>query len=175
VGTSDRFLASFYHLLRMTRRRHGLPPQPLTWFRNLVTCLGDRVSIHIASKDARPIASILTVSFRNTMLYKYGGSEAAQHRLGGMPFLFWRLIQQARARGFVELDLGRTDVDQSGLIAFKEHLGAERSTINYYSSSVGRGDAWRRGWLPKVGRGVLARLPDSALDLVGRLVYKHLG
>ncbi len=29
-------------LLRMTRRRHGLPPQPLAWFRNLIACLGDR-------------------------------------------------------------------------------------------------------------------------------------
>src|SRR5687768_1629467 len=28
TGTSDQLLASFYPLLRMTRRRHGLPPQP---------------------------------------------------------------------------------------------------------------------------------------------------
>ena len=121
AGTSDRLLASFYRLLRMTRRRHGLPPQPLAWFRNLVACLGDQVAIHVASKDGRPIASILTLSFKKTMFYKYGGSDAAHHRLGGMPFLFWRVIQDARARGFEELDLGRSDLDQPGLIAFKDH------------------------------------------------------
>ena len=33
AGTSERLLASFYRLLRMTRRRHRLPPQPLEWFR----------------------------------------------------------------------------------------------------------------------------------------------
>ena len=52
TGTSDRLLASFYRLLRMTRRRHGLPPQPFAWFRNLVSCLGQRVAIHAAvNKD----------------------------------------------------------------------------------------------------------------------------
>ena len=61
-------------------------------------------------------------------------------RLGGMPFLFWRLIQDARARGFAELDLGRSDVDQPGLIAFKDHLGATRSTLTYYRYPKGQRD-----------------------------------
>ncbi len=175
VGTSDRLLASFYRLLRMTRRRHGLPPQPLTWFRNLVACLGDRVAIHVASKEGQPIASILTLSFKKTMLYKYGGSEAAQHRLGGMPFLFWRLIQDARARGFVELDLGRSDDDQPGLIAFKDHLGATRSTLTYYCYPKGQPDIARRGWMLRAAKSVFARLPDAVLDLAGKSIYKHLG
>jgi len=38
-GSSERLLAEFYGLLRLTRRRHGLPPQPLGWFRNLVSIL----------------------------------------------------------------------------------------------------------------------------------------
>jgi hypothetical protein len=174
-GTSDRLLASFYRLLRMTRRRHGLPPQPLAWFRNLVTYLGDRLTIHVASKDGQAIASILTLSFKNTMFYKYGGSDAAYHRLGGMPFLFWRVIQGARARGFVELDLGRSDLGQPGLTAFKDHLGATRSTLTYYRCPARQGVVTRRDWTSRVARGVFARLPDAALDLAGRVLYKHLG
>ena len=84
----------------------------------------------MASKDGRPIASILTLSFKKTMVYKYGGSDAAHHPLGGMPFLFWRAIQEAKAQGIEELDLGRSDLDQPGLIAFKDHLGATRSDID---------------------------------------------
>ena len=127
-------LSSFYGLLRLTRRRHGLPPQPLAWFRNLVACLGDGLTIHVASKDGVPIAGILTLSFKKTMVYKYGGSDARHHSLGGMPFLFWRAIQEAKARGIEELDLGRSDLDQPGLIAFKDHLGATRTTLTYYTS-----------------------------------------
>jgi len=61
AGTSERLLSSFYGLLRLTRRRHGLPPQPLAWFQNLVACLRDSLAVHVASKDGRAIASILTM------------------------------------------------------------------------------------------------------------------
>lgn len=175
TGTSNRLLGSFYGLLRLTRRRHGLPPQPLAWFRNLAACLGDRLLIHLASKDGQPLASMLTLSFKKTLFYKYGGSDASLHRLSGMPFLFWRVIQDAQARGFEELDLGRSDLDQPGLIAFKEHLGGSRSTLTYYrypEEQVGTG---HRDWMSRICRGVLAHLPDATLDFAGRLLYKHFG
>ena len=175
AGTSERLLASFYRLLRLTRRRHGLPPQPLAWFRNLVACLGDRVSVHVASHGGQPIASVLTLSFKKTMSYKYGGSDASLHRLGGMPFLFWRLIQDAHARGFAELDLGRSDLDQPGLIAFKNHLGAARSTLTYYGYPGKHFATAPSRWMSRMGREVFAHLPDATLDLAGRLLYKHLG
>jgi hypothetical protein len=175
TGTSERLLTSFFRLLRLTRRRHGLPPQPFSWFRNLVSCMRAQVAIHVASKDGAPIASMLTLSFKNTMYYKYGGSHAAYHRVGGMPFLFWRVIQDARASGFLELDLGRSDLDQHGLTAFKDHLGATRSTLTYYRYPPRPREAARSEWISRVARGMFAHLPDSALDLAGRLVYRRLG
>ena len=175
AGTSDRLLATFYRLLRMTRRRHGLPPQPVAWFRNLLACLGDRVAINVASKDGQPIASILTLSYKKTMFYKYGGSDAAHHRLGGMPFLFWRVIQDARARGFLELDLGRSDVDQPGLTAFKNHLGATQSALTYYHYPPRQNGTKRTDLLSRAAGRALAHLPDAALDLAGRLLYRYLG
>ena len=174
-GSSDRLLRAFYALLRMTRRRHALPPQPFSWFRNLVACLGDRVAIHLASHKGKPIASILTVSFRKTMVYKYGGSDAAYHRLYGMPFLFWRAIQGARSEGAEHLDLGRTDLDQTGLVVFKEHLGAARSKLTYYTLPPRKAAKARKGPFTRAARRVLPHLPDVALDLTGRLIYRHLG
>jgi CelD/BcsL family acetyltransferase involved in cellulose biosynthesis len=175
VGTSESLLSTFYALLRLTRRRHGLPPQPLEWFRNLVACLGDRLAIHVARKNGQPIASILTLSFKKTMVYKYGGSDAAHHRLGGMPFLFWRAIQEAQQQGMEQLDLGRSDLNQSGLIAFKDHLGATRSLLTYYTCPERTSSAAHDSPLGRAARRVVAQLPDRALDLAGRLLYKHLG
>jgi hypothetical protein len=175
AGTSERLLASFYGLLRMARRRHGVPPQPLAWFRNLVACLGDRARVHLASKDGRPIASLLTLSFGKTLVYKYGGSDAAHHPLGGMPLLFWRAIEEARAAGLEVLDLGRSDFDQPGLIAFKDHLGARRSAVNAYTHPQRAGRVAQDGLLSRAARGVFAHLPNPALDLAGRLLYRHLG
>jgi len=73
------------------------------------------------------------------------------------------------------LDLGRSDVDQPGLGTFKDHLGATRSTLTYYRYPPSAHQAGRTGWVSRVGRGVFAHLPDAALDLAGRLLYKHLG
>jgi len=175
AGTSERLLSSFYGLLRLTRRRHGLPPHPLAWFRNLAACLRDRLAIHVASKDGHAIASILTLSFKKTMVYKYGGSDAGHHRLGGMPFLFWRAIQEAKAQGMEELDLGRSDLDQPGLVTFKDHLGAMRWPLNYYTCPERRKGTAHNGPIARAARRVVARLPDAALDLTGRLIYNHLG
>jgi hypothetical protein len=177
TGVSEPLLSRFYGLLRLTRRRHGLPPQPFAWFRNLAACLGDSLAIHLASKDGVPVAGLLTISFRKTMVYKYGGSDAAQHKLGGMPFLFWRAIQEAQSGGIEELDLGRSDLDQPGLIAFKDHLGARRSSLKYSQTPAPRRATppETTGTFAGAARRVVSRLPDPLLDLTGRLVYRHLG
>ena len=137
--------------------------------------MGDRLTIHLASKDGVPVAGILTLSFKKTMVYKYGGSDAAYHPMGGMPFLFWRAIQGAQAQGLEELDLGRSDLDQPGLIAFKDHLGAARSELTYYTRPARRPAAGHAGPLARLARRVVPLLPDAALDLTGRLLYRHLG
>jgi hypothetical protein len=58
-GRSEDLLSKFYDLLIVTRRRHGVPPQPLLWFRNLIACLAEKITIHLASKDNHPVASIV--------------------------------------------------------------------------------------------------------------------
>ncbi|MGE3841570.1 MAG: lipid II:glycine glycyltransferase FemX [Vicinamibacterales bacterium] len=172
-GVSDWFVGAFFKLFRLTRRRHGLPPQPLVWFRNLVACLGDRVAIHLALLCGRPVAAIMTVSLKTTMVYKYGGSDGSFHRLGVMPFLFWKVIRQAMGQGCERLDLGRSDLDQPGLIAFKEHLGATSSKLTYLRWPESQRRASRAGWVAQAARRVVAYLPDDALDLAGRVLYRH--
>ena len=55
------------------------------------------------------------------MVYTYGGSDAKFNNLGGTPMLFWRMIKEANDAGAEELNLGRSDLDNQGLITFKEH------------------------------------------------------
>ncbi len=74
-GQSERLLNMFYDLHLATRRRQGLAPQPLDWFRNLRDCMGDRLKIRVAAKDGRPIASILTLRYKDRLTYKYGCSD----------------------------------------------------------------------------------------------------
>jgi hypothetical protein len=65
------------------------------------------------------------------LVYKYSCSDAQYHRLGGVHLLFWRSIQEAKRDGLSVFDLGRSEWAHTGLIAFKDRRGANRSTLTY--------------------------------------------
>jgi len=172
-GRTEKLVRDFYRLLLTTHRRHGLPPQPRSWYQNLVECLGKSLTVRVAYKDDIAIASIITLTHKQTMVYKYGCSDVRYHKLGGMMLLFWRAIQDAKAGGLQELDLGRSDTENEGLIRFKEHWNAERSDLVYWGSPdrLRLNPAWRT---VKVARKLVAALPKAILPAIGRLSYKHL-
>ncbi len=175
-GRSPELLKKFYGLLLLTRRKHQVPPQPLTWFENLIACLGERATIRVTSKDATVIAGILTLSFNRTMIYKYGCSDAAYNNLAGTPYLFWKAISDAKAAGDHTFDMGRSDLDNPGLLKFKSNWGTQDKPLTYWkyphrevkeNAGTSRSQKW--------GGYVVSRLPDNLLILVGRMLYKHIG
>lgn len=172
-GRSDRLLRQFYFLLALTRRRHKIVPQPLLWFRNLVDCLRDALTIRVVSKDARPVASIMTLYHKNRIVYKYGCSDAQFHMLGGMPLLFWSTIQEGKRLHAEELDLGRSDYDNSGLIQFKNRLGAVPGELNYYRYPACTAIAQYRKTSFMLTLG--ARAPTVLRRAAGRMLYRHIG
>lgn len=176
AGASDRLLRDFYELFVRTRRRHGLPPQPLAWFRRLVVLMGNQLTIHVASKHDRPVAAILMLSFKDTIVYKYSCSDERLNHLGGTPLLLWRIIEESKGKGMRHLDLGRTDVVNPGLAEFKDRLGAHRSDLRYYRVSLGRKRAEssypRRA---QYAKWLIGHLPDAILITAGRLIYRHIG
>jgi hypothetical protein len=180
-GRSESLLQQFYKLLLRTRLRHHLPPQPIEWFRNLVKCMGNQLTIRIALKDGRAIASLLTLSYKNTITYKYGCSDERFNSLGGTPFLFWKTIQEAKSDGMLRLDLGRSEVGNKGLTTFKDRLGAERSTLTYSHSSAVPSRQLRpvrlthfaKRFFPHLPTAVL-HLPTAFLSATGKLLYRHM-
>ena len=173
-GRTKKLLQQFYLLLIRTRRRHFVPPQPIEWFENLLACLGENAEIRVASKGSTPIAAILTLTFRDTIVYKYGCSDERFHKLGAMPLLFWRAIHEAKEAGFREFDLGRSDCDNAGLVAFKEHLGASRKLLTYFRYPA-KPSSNQDGCLPGLKKWVYPYLPDFLLRVAGRIAYRHVG
>ncbi len=173
-GTSGKLLPQLYRLLQMTRRRHGLPPQPLKWFRSLADSFGDRLKIRIASKGNIPIAGILTLSHRKTITYKYACSDARFQSLGGNALLLWNTICEAKAEGFEELDLGRSSISDAGLVAFKERWGAEKLVLTYlrYPAAPHKPAA---AWTARAMMRMASMAPNVALTLAGNLLYRHMG
>jgi lipid II:glycine glycyltransferase (peptidoglycan interpeptide bridge formation enzyme) len=175
-GRSQALISKFRLLFLLTRRRHRLPPPPAAWFNNLAHFFGDKLTIHMVSKGDTPIASILTLTHKDVIVYKYGCSDASFSNLGGTPYLFWTVIQQAKEVGLREFDLGRSDYEDDGLIAFKGHLGAIATNLTYLRSSPlkPRRSASKSG-TASLMRYTISRLPDPLLAGIGNILYRHMG
>ena len=174
-GTSPVLLDQFYRLFVMTRRRHGLPPSPRAWFFNILDCLGGNAQVRIAYKGDVAVAAMITLKYKDVIMYKYGASDSAFNNLGAMVALFWKAIAEAKSEGFRAFDLGRSDWDNDGLLTFKDHLGGVRSSLTYWrwpaTPSHGSGSGWKSG----IAKRLLAHAPDAVRIKVGDLLYRHIG
>jgi hypothetical protein len=176
-GRSEALLTAFYRLLLLTRRRHGIPPQPITWFRNLIACFGNALTIRVASMSGQPAAAILTLRHKNTLVYKYGCSDVRMNKYGGTHLLFWRAIEEAKEENLLTFDLGRTDIANEGLTTFKNRWGAISEPLIYHRLPLSvRSDS---GKISKMvtgfGKKLLPYLPDTVFVAIGELLYRHAG
>ena len=179
-GTSDAFLEEFYALFLVSRRAQGVPPQPRAWFKNLIACFPEALKIRLATKAGRPIAAILTIQHKNTMVYKYGCSDARFNNLGGTSLLFWSAIQEAKQNGLEVFDFGRSDWHNQGLITFKNRWGAIQSNLAYWRHDGPGHSALKfkpaaEDWKLRAAKAAFSRLPSEILSVAGNLFYKHVG
>jgi CelD/BcsL family acetyltransferase involved in cellulose biosynthesis len=179
-GTSESQLDAFYRLLLMTRKRHGVPPQPKVWFRNLMKCFGGAVKIRLALKSGRAIAGMLTIRHKDTMVYKYGGSDATFSPMGGMHLLYWRSMLDAKQSGLRTFDLGRCEVGQSGLLTFKKRWGAAETPLRYIRfTDPGNAreifEPASRSFNARLAKQVFSHAPAPMLSLLGGVLYRHVG
>lgn len=174
-GRSPELLRRFYTLQLLTRRRHRLPPQPIEWFANLLYYFGEDAKIRSVSFGNDPVAAILTLNFRNSVVYKYGASDLKYNHLRGTTLLFWRTIQESKESGASLLDMGRSAEENEGLIAFKSKWGSSNLPLRYwrYPAPTPRFPVLESG-ISLSGK-LLCRLPDKLLIVLGKTLYKHAG
>ena len=174
-GSSEVLLRDFYQLLVRTRARHNLPPQPYAWFRNLLDGMGSAADLRIAYMEQIPVAAVLMLHFKDKSYYKYGCSDERFHHFGSIPFLLWRAILNAKSIGSKTFDLGRTAVDQHGLLKFKSHWATECELATYWKFPPGPSIGLLRGWKLSVVKRVCAYTPDRLPRITGTLLYPHIG
>jgi lipid II:glycine glycyltransferase (peptidoglycan interpeptide bridge formation enzyme) len=174
AGTKESLLKHFYKLLITTRRQQYLPPQPMKWFRTLIDSMGEAIRIHVVFKREVPVASILTLSYKKTLVYKYGCNDSRYSNLGGNAMLFWNAIQEAKAAGMQELDMGRSALENTGLVTYKERWGAKRSTLTYWRYPA-KAVRFKPENAIKFMKQLISIAPDSSLAMLGNLLYPHIG
>lgn len=174
-GRSESQLRTFHNLLLVMRRKHHIPPQPLAWFRNLLDCLGPSIDIRIMRKDGVAVSSVIMILYKGVCYYKYMGYNPETIKMGGTPALVWRAIAELKERGAVKLDYGRTDADNESLAVYKSRWSATQFPVVYYQYPAPTQKEGRQGFKLRLAKSVFAHLPDSMLEIAGKVFYKHIG
>jgi len=170
-------LGEFYRLNCLTRRRHGLPPQPFSFFKNLhqqVLAKGLGL-VATARHGGNVIAASVYCHVGRKALFKYGASDTRYQGLRGSTLVMWDAIRRYAGEGYETLSLGRTAVANEGLRRFKLGWGATETELRYFNYDLRRGQFVGGGCdHDDTGYALVRLLPLSCSRLVGTLLYKHI-
>jgi CelD/BcsL family acetyltransferase involved in cellulose biosynthesis len=178
IHGSMEAVAEYYRLHCMTRRKHGLPPQPRVFFEKIYEHVisKDLGMVVLASHHGVNVAGDLFFGFAGRALYKYGASDQAYQHVRPSDLVMWEGIKWYARNGYRTLCLGRTEPDNGGLRRFKTQWGADEQIINYYRYDVRRNTFVAR--TPHVSNychHFFQAMPIPLLRMFGSLLYKHIG
>lgn len=177
-STSPESIDAFCRLNRITRRAHGLPPQPSAFFRNLQRhVLGNAMGqVVLALYRGSPIAGALFMHFGTSALFKYGASDPRHRELRGNNLVMWEAIRHYAERGCSTLSLGRTRPSNEGLRRFKMGWAPSERAVRYYRFDLKR-SAFVRRVTPAAPPYTLffKYLPLPFARTIGNLAYRHMG
>ena len=171
---------SFYHLNCVTRKRHGLPPQPLQFFKNIFKFLiekEDRGIVVLAKHENEIVGGAIYFYFKDTAIYKYGASLIKKQHLRANNLIMWEAIKFFAENGFLKFHFGRTESNNKGLLQFKRGWGVKELPLNYYKY-----DFEKKQFQPEQSNDVIfsvanrlfSKMPIGALRILGELLYKHV-
>lgn len=171
---SKRDLDIFYELHLKTRHRLGVPVQPrryfeLLWRRVINAGLG---FILLAYKDAVPISGGVFLTYKTTLIAKYTASDSNYLRSCPIHPLYWTAIRWGCERGYNLFDLGRTDVNNTGLRNFKNGWGTQEFILTYSVMSASQPNPTANR-LSGITESFIRRAPRWVCRITGELLYKH--
>jgi FemAB-related protein (PEP-CTERM system-associated) len=178
-GNDERGLREFYRLNQLTRKKHGVPSQPLRFFERMFEHMvaGGKCNVILALKGSQVIASGVFFLHRETVYYKYNASDPSfLSQATPNHLLTWQAIRRASAEGYRSFDFGRTAPTNEGLMRYKALWGSKSSALpyHYYPAVAGaaskEGDSAAYRTITKIWR----HMPDSVAGFIGPMVIRHM-
>jgi hypothetical protein len=178
IHHSPEAMNQYYRLHCCSRKRHGLPPQPLHFFRKIYQHIVSQNLgfVVLATHHTSTISGAVCVHFGRQILYKYAAMDSSCQPIPASYLLFWRIIQWACQNGFQKFCFGKSDAEQEGLILFKDGWRAEKQVLRYYRYSIKK-ETFMQTEQRSDGRGYFwfRAMPLPFLKKVGSLLYRHVG
>jgi CelD/BcsL family acetyltransferase involved in cellulose biosynthesis len=177
IESSRRALREFYRLHCQTRRTHGLPPQPWTFFEYIhdeILQAGNGCVI-VARQQGKAIAAAVFFRFGKHSLYKFGASDADAARVRANNLVIWEGIKFWAHSGAEFLHFGRTDPGHDGLRRFKRSWGSIEEPLQYlrFDFRQGRWMVVEQAPLPFQYQ-LFRHLPLPLNRVAGAMIYPHL-
>ncbi len=177
IESSRGALQEFYRLHCQTRRRHGLPPQPWTFFEHIhaeILQAGNGCVI-LARQQGRAIGGAVFFRLGKQVLYKFGASNTQAGRVRANNLVIWEGIRFWAHGGAEFLHFGRTDVEHEGLRRFKLSWGAIEQPLQYlrFDFRTGRWMVVESG-SRRFSNRIFRHLPLPLNRVAGAMIYPHL-
>jgi lipid II:glycine glycyltransferase (peptidoglycan interpeptide bridge formation enzyme) len=178
LGHALESVKAYYRLHCITRRDHGLPPQPFFFFKKIydhVIGAGSGFTVLAFLKDVC-IAGAVYLHFGKTAIYKFGASNKKYQYLRPNNLVMWEAIRESVKRGFQSFSFGKTEMDNEGLLQFKRSWNPKEEFAGYHKFDLKTGTF--RG--KSIGvKGFYNRIfditPIPILRVMGAAMYRHLG
>jgi hypothetical protein len=178
IRHSPEAMAEYYQLHCLTRKRHGLPPQPAAFFQKIQEYIiaQNLGFVILVSQNGKKIAGAVFFTFSDRALYKFGASDISYQHLYPNYLLFWHAIQSLCRSGYKELCFGRSDPSNQGLVQFKEGWGTVKSQISYYKYDLkDMSFVQNLNRSEEFGISIWKKIPVPLLKLAGSVLYRHMG
>ena len=167
----------FYRLNCMTRKVHGLPPQPWYFFKHLFKSVisPEKGTIFLSSYKNNAVAGAAFFHFGNQAIYKYGASDRSYQHLRPNNLAMWQAIKWFAEKGFSSFSFGRTEPENLGLMQFKRGWGTNEQILNYYKYDLAKDRCVEDPNKIMTSYNLFKMMPLPILKATGRLLYRHVG
>jgi FemAB-related protein (PEP-CTERM system-associated) len=130
IGGFPEDLGAHYRVYSESVRNLGTPVFPRALFREMLVAFGTNADILTVSEHGRPLASVLSFYFQDTVYPFWGGGiwEARGRRANEL--MYYALMCHAARRGCTRFDFGRSKLG-TGPYAFKKNWGFEPRPLSY--------------------------------------------
>jgi len=181
VASTREDLRTFFQLhLQVRKYKYGLLAQPLQFFEHIWSEFmeQERGFLLLASLDGKAVGGILFLEWQDTLYYKFNASDISTLPARPNDRLIWEGIQMGKSRGMRLLDFGLSDLEQEGLVRYKQKYATEEKVITQlrHTPPGGPSDADREG--RRMLRDLTAVLvhedvPDEITAKSGDLLYRY--
>ena len=128
----SHLLHEFYELLAKNYHSLGTPIFPRSLFANFLDFFQDQAEIMLVRepRENKAISGVFSFFYQDRVMPYYAGSLTEYRHLAPNDFMYWKLMDYGRERGYKWFDFGRSK-EGTGSYRFKKHWGFEPKQLAY--------------------------------------------